>query len=92
MARNTGVNSDEKRLYTMKDGDIIKRLINYAKPYTGLFVLAFFYMVLTVGFGIIEPILIGESINVIIYDFDGAQLLLYLSLLSVIVSMILLRS
>lgn len=85
MARNTGVNSDEKRLYTMKDGDIIKRLINYAKPYTGLFVLAFFYMVLTVGFGIIEPILIGESINVIIYDFDGAQLLLYLSLLSVIV-------
>lgn len=85
MARNTGVNSDEKRLYTMKDGDIIKRLINYAKPYTSLFVLAFFYMILTVGFGIVEPILIGESINVIIYDFDAGLLMQYLSLLALIV-------
>jgi ATP-binding cassette subfamily B protein len=85
MARSLAKSEDDKRLYTMKDGEIIKRLLSYAVPYRNLFILAFFYMVLTVGFGIIEPILIGESINVIIYDFDVWRLITILAFLTIVV-------
>ncbi|AIO18944.1 putative ABC transporter ATP-binding protein [Candidatus Izimaplasma bacterium HR1] len=80
MPRKIG-DSDDKRLNTMKDGDIIKRLLKYAIPFTRQFVIVFIFMIATVMFGIFEPILLGKSIDIIVYDFDLDNLLKYLSIL-----------
>jgi len=69
------------RMHTMKDGEIIKRLLAYAKPFVDKFAVVFIFMVITVGFGLLEPYIIGESMNVIIYDFDFPVLLGYLAML-----------
>ncbi len=73
--------SDDKRLNTMKDSDIIKRLLRYAIPFREKFAIVFMFMLFTVAFGITEPYLLGLSMDVIIYDFDFPLLLTYLSLL-----------
>ena len=72
---------DDKRLNTMKDGDIIKRLLRYAIPFIDKFIIVFVFMIATVLFGIFEPILLGKSIDIIVYDFDLNLLLTYLSIL-----------
>ncbi|MCF7925518.1 MAG: ABC transporter ATP-binding protein/permease [Candidatus Izimaplasma sp.] len=69
----------------MRDATIIKRLLSYAKPYIKYFVLAFLYMIFTVIFGVLEPVLIGESINIIIYDFDVPRLFTILSILVLVI-------
>jgi ATP-binding cassette subfamily B protein len=71
----------DKRMYTMKDGEITKRLLHYAKPFVKNFVITFILMVITVLFGLLEPYLIGESMNVIVYDYDFTTLSLYLAAL-----------
>ncbi len=80
MARQIG-ERDDKRLHTMKDMDIIKRLLKYAIPFKKNFGVVFFFMIITVFFAILEPYIIGLSMNVIIYDFDFTVLLSYLSVL-----------
>lgn len=85
MARQLPGDIEGKRLYTMRDATIIKRLLSYAKPYIKYFVLAFLYMIFTVIFGVLEPVLIGESINIIIYDFDVPRLFTILSILVLVI-------
>ena len=85
MPRKLAGNADEKRLYTMNDSAIVKRLLTYARPYVKYFVLAFVFMIFTVLFGILQPYLIGESINIVIYEFELALLLQYLALLVLVV-------
>jgi len=55
----------DQRQYTYSDKDIIKRLLSYAKPYVGAFVLTFTLMIFAVGFQLLEPFLIGRSVDVI---------------------------
>lgn len=75
----------DTRLNTMKDRDIIKRLLKYARPYTKQFLIVGLFMIFTVGFAILEPYIVGLSFNVIEGDFDGQKLLLYLSTLVAII-------
>ena len=44
----------------MKDSEIVKRLLKYAKPYTKNFVLVFSVMAFSVASSIILPLIIGD--------------------------------
>lgn len=79
------LDEDNKRLHTMKDSEITRRLLHYAKPFRKQFIIVFGIMVITVGIGIFEPIMIGKAIDTIIYDFDPRVLGLYLSTLVLII-------
>ena len=55
----------DKRQYTYTDKQILSRLIDYAKPYYLWFILTFILVILSVGFALVEPYIIGESIDII---------------------------
>lgn len=78
MARNN-TESIEDRKYTMSDKVIIKRLMNYAKPYLLQFLLVLFLMIITVLVGLVEPFIIGESVDLLTADtIDTHQFIIYL--------------
>jgi ATP-binding cassette subfamily B protein len=76
---------DGKRLHTMRDRDIIKRLLHYADPFKKQFFIVFLFMLITVGFALLEPYFFGASLDIIIYDYDAVLLLQYLALLVMII-------
>lgn len=43
----------------MKDGEIARRLLRYARPYTGRFVLVGFFMLISIAYDIVSPLLVG---------------------------------
>ncbi|MBR0454326.1 MAG: ABC transporter ATP-binding protein, partial [Clostridia bacterium] len=57
----------------MKDGEIIKRLLVYAKPYTKSFILVFVLMIVSIAHEIISPLIMGNLIETI-GDKDGFEL------------------
>ncbi len=59
----------------MKDGDIFKRLIVYAKPFAGQFVIVFFVMLFSIAYDIISPRLVGDIEEIIKGDFEMKQLI-----------------
>ena len=76
--------SIEDRKYTMSDKVIIKRLMNYAKPYTLRFLVVLALMIITVLLGLLEPFIIGESIDLLTADnVDVKTFILYLSIFSI---------
>ena len=44
----------------MKDSEIIRRLLKYAKPYVGRFVIVLVLMILSIAHEIISPLILGE--------------------------------
>jgi ATP-binding cassette, subfamily B, multidrug efflux pump len=56
----------DKRLNQYSDKDILKRLMRYAYPYWKNFLLTLFFMVLSVGFALLEPFILGRSLDLII--------------------------
>ena len=44
----------------MSDGEIIRRLMVYARPYWKEFALTFFVMVLSIGYDLLSPLLVGD--------------------------------
>ncbi len=76
--------SIEDRKYTMSDKVIIKRLMSYAKPYTLRFLVVLALMIITVLLGLLEPFIIGESIDLLTEDtVDVKMFTLYLSIFSI---------
>ena len=59
----------------MSDGEIVRRLLYYAKPYRKDFVLVFFIMLFSIAYDIVSPWLIGEIQNVVKADFEINTLL-----------------
>ena len=49
----------------MKDGEIIKRLLIYAKPYTKSFILVFVLMIVSIAHEIISPLIMGNLVETI---------------------------
>ena len=49
----------------MKDGEIIKRLLKYAKPYTKSFILVLFLMIISIAHEIISPLIMGDLVETI---------------------------
>ena len=58
----------------MKDGEIVKRLISYGKPYYKNFLLAGLLMVFSIAYDIAAPLLVGGIEELITGDFRPAQL------------------
>ena len=71
----------------MPDGEIIKRLLVYAKPYWKRFVLIFFIMLFSIFYDLIGPLLIGNLVELVETEFELSRLFtmvaLYASLLVV---------
>lgn len=53
----------------MSDGELIKRLMQYAKPYWKEFVLIFFIMILSISYDIMSPLIIGGIEKMVKADF-----------------------
>lgn len=60
----------------MKDSELIRRLLAYAKPYWKRFVLCFIIMVGSIAYSIISPIVISNIEKMIVGDFVLSDLLL----------------
>ena len=54
---------------TMKDGEIMHRLVAYAKPYWKQFVLVLFLMMFSIAYDIISPLIIGNIEELVAGDF-----------------------
>ena len=59
---------------TMTDGEIVRRLCAYGKPYWKQFVLAFLAMAVSVVYDILSPLLIGHVQDIIKTDFELSHL------------------
>ncbi len=59
----------------MKDSEIVKRLLKYAKPYTKNFVFVLIIMIFSISYDIISPIIMGKIIKMIKSDFEMSKLL-----------------
>ncbi len=60
---------EEDRERNMPDGEIIRRLLRYAKPYRGKFVLVFFIMLFSIVYELLSPLLIGHLAEVVAGEF-----------------------
>ena len=63
----------------VKDGEIIKRLLVYAKPHIKSFILVGFIMLLSISYEIISPLLVGKIQELLTKDFKMARLLAYVA-------------
>ncbi|MBQ7061608.1 MAG: ABC transporter ATP-binding protein [Clostridia bacterium] len=74
----------------MKDGEIVRRLLRYAKPYAGSFIFVGFIVLVGIAYDIASPMIIGRITELIKGDFELPPLFrlvaIYASIL--IVSMI----
>lgn len=59
----------------MKDGELMKRLLHYAKPYWKNFLLVGLVMLFSISYDIIAPLLVGHIEEVIKADFEMSYLL-----------------
>lgn len=64
----------------MADGEIIKRLLKYAKPYRGSFILVFFIMLVSIVYDIVSPLLIGHIEETVKGKFELSYLFTVLAL------------
>ena len=63
----------------IKDSEIVKRLIVYAKPHIKSFILVGFIMLFSISYEIISPLLIGKIEKVLSGEFTMARLLSYVA-------------
>jgi ATP-binding cassette subfamily B protein len=58
----------------MKDSEIIKRLMRYAKPYAGKFIFVGFIVLIGIAYDVVSPLLIGKITGLIRADFALKEL------------------
>ena len=58
----------------MADGEIVKRLMGYAKPYWKSFILVFFVMLFSIVFELVSPLIISDIQDAIKQDFELSYL------------------
>lgn len=63
----------------MKDSEIIKRLMKYARPHTKSFVFILIVMLFSISYDIISPTLVGNIEEMIKGDFELKRLLAYVA-------------
>ena len=62
----------------MKDSEIMKRLLRYAKPHIGQFIIVALLMIFSIAYSVISPRLMGFIIKFLGTEFEMNQLLLYI--------------
>ena len=72
---------------SIPDGEIIVRLMKYAKPYKAQFILALFIMLLSIAYDLTSPLLVGRIEGMIKEDFElkklAAMVIIYADILVV---------
>lgn len=68
--KKTAMGFDRK----MKDGELMKRLLAYAKPYWKSFVFVFAVMIISIAYDVVSPLLISDIENVIKDSFELPEL------------------
>ena len=63
----------------IKDSEIIKRLLVYAKPHIKSFIIVGFIMILSISYEIISPLLVGRIEKLLTEEFEMARLLAYVA-------------
>ena len=63
----------------MKDGDIVRRLLIFAKPHIGAFIIVLIIMALTIAYDIISPIIVGKITKMVAEDFELSGLYVYVA-------------
>ena len=63
----------------MKDSEIIKRLLKYARPHAKSFLLVFIIMLFSISYDIISPTLVGKIEEMIKDDFELSALFSYVA-------------
>ena len=58
----------------MKDGEIVRRLLRYAKPYRAQFIFVGFIMLIGIAYDILSPTIIGKVTDLIKDDFELKEL------------------
>ena len=59
----------------MADGELIRRLLKYAKPYWASFLLVLVIMLLSISYELISPLIVGKIQGMVAGDFEMRQLL-----------------
>ena len=68
----------------MKDMEIMKRLLRYAKPHIGQFVIVGLLMGFSIAYSVVSPLLMGFIIDFLGTDFEINQLFLYIGVYAII--------
>ena len=63
----------------IKDSEIIKRLLVYAKPHIRSFILVGIIMLFSISYDIISPLLIGKIERILSESFEMSRLLAYVA-------------
>ncbi len=66
--------TEDEHERSMTDMEIIRRLLVYAKPYWKNFVLVIFVMVLSIGYDLVSPLIVGDIQGLIKGEFQLKQL------------------
>lgn len=61
----------------MKDSEIVKRLLRYARPYWKQYLLVLFLMAISIAYDVISPLLIGQIEELVKGKFEMTDLRLY---------------
>ncbi len=69
---------------SMKDGEIVKRLLKYTKPYYKSFILILFIMLISIAYDLISPMFIGYIEELIKVDFELKKLFVAVGLYATI--------
>ena len=59
---------------TMNDGEILRRLAGYAKPYLAKFIVVLFLMLFSIAYDIISPLIVGALEELVSGEFELPQL------------------
>ena len=65
--------TDEKER-KMTDGEIIRRLLRYARPYWGSFIGVFFIMLFSIVYDILAPLIVGDIEKLVEHEFSLTEL------------------
>ena len=76
----------------MKDGEIVKRLLVYAKPHVKSFIFVGFIMLFSISYEIISPLMIGKIERLLTEEFEMAKLLSYVAVYAGVLVMSLVSS
>ena len=63
----------------MSDGELVRRLLSYAKPFWKQFVVVLFLMIFSIAYDIVSPLIIGEVQDLVKADFALENLYKYLA-------------
>ena len=67
-------NKDNEYQRNMTDSVIVRRLLGYAKPYTGKFVLVLVIMLVSIAYDLLSPVLVGQIEELVKEQFQLSEL------------------